>query len=114
MRTVTIMRGCLSKGKDVGKGHITFQTVKFTKANGITERLKALEYVNGLMGKLIKVIGSIIKKMEWVFSNGLMGVNIVDIIEMIKNMVKVPIFGLMAENISANGKMISAMEKVNT
>lgn len=57
MQTVTIMKACLSKAKDVVKGHITFQMVKSTKASGTTERLKALEFVNGLMEKLIKVIG---------------------------------------------------------
>lgn len=57
MQMVTIIKACLSKEKDVVKEHITFQMVKFTKASGITERLKALEYVNGLMEKLMKVIG---------------------------------------------------------
>lgn len=113
-QTVTIMKACLNKEKDVDKEHITFRMVKSTKVSGTMEKLKALGYVNGLMEKLIKVIGSIIRKMEWDFSNGLMGVNIVDTIEMIKNMAKVPMFGLMVENISANGKMISAMEKANT
>jgi len=112
-QTVTNMKECLNKGKDVGKEHTTFQMVKFTKVNGTTEKLKALEYVNGLMEKLMKVIGLIIRKMVWVFSNGLMGVNIVDTIEMIKNMVKVHMFGQMVENISVNGKMINVMEKVN-
>lgn len=112
-QTVINMKECLNKVNDVGKEHTTFQMAKFTKVNGTTEKLKALEYVNGLMEKLMKVIGLIIRKMEWVFSNGLMGVNIVDTIEMIKNMVKVHMFGQMVENISVNGKMINVMEKVN-
>lgn len=113
MQMGTNMKECSSKAKDVERELIIFQMVRFTRDNGTMEKLKDLESVNGLMEKLIKVIGWIIRKMGWGFLNGLMDVNIEDTIETIKNMVKVLMYGLMVENILDNGKMINVMEKDN-
>lgn len=113
MRMGTNMKECSSKAKDVERELIIFQMVRFTRDNGTMEKLKVLESVNGLMEKLMKATGWIIRKMGWVFLNGLMDVNIEDTIETIKNMVKVLMYGLMGENILDNGKMINVMEKDN-
>ena len=113
MQMGTNMKECSSKAKDVERELIIFQMVRFTRDNGTMEKLKVLESVNGLMEKLMKATGWIIRKMGWVFLNGLMDVNIEDTIETIKNMVKVLMYGLMGENILDNGKMINVMEKDN-
>ncbi len=114
MQTETNMKVCSSKVKDVVKVFITFLKDKSTKENGIMAKYKALAYANGLMGNFMKVIGSIIKKVDKASINGLMEDNIKAVIEMIKNMVKGHIYGLMVENILENGRMIKGMEKAST
>ena len=69
------------------------------------------EYIYGVMGGNIMVIGNLIELMEKVFLNGLMGENILGIIRMIKNMDMVYLNGLMGKNIKVIGKMGNKMEK---
>lgn len=113
MQMETSMRVCSNKEKDLARGRIIFQTDRFTKDNGTVVRLKGLEFVSGLMGKLIKVIGWITKKMVWAFLNGPMDVNIAVTTGMIKNTVRAHMFGRMGENILVNGRVINVMEKAN-
>ncbi len=75
---------------------------------------KALEFVNGQMGKYMRATGQIIKRMDKAILNGQMEDNIEDIIEMTKNTVKGLTHGQMVENIQENGKMIKDMGKDNT
>ncbi len=58
------MKECLNKVKGQEKARIISHRDKYIKENGIMEKYKGLEYVNGPMASIIKVIGWIIKKVD--------------------------------------------------
>lgn len=91
----TNTKECLSRGKEVDKGRTILLMDKYTKANGITARLRDLAYANGLTEKSTKVIGLTVKRMVKEFINGLMEDSTKALIEMTKNKDKAHIFGPM-------------------
>jgi len=86
MLTITNIKECLNKVKEMGKGHTILQTVKYIKDNGSMEKFKDLGFVYGQTGRNMKGIGKIIKKMEKDIILGLMEDLIRGCIETIKSM----------------------------
>jgi len=96
---VIVMKGCLSKEKDVVKEHTITQQVRFIKEDGLTEELKVMVCVLGQMEKNTMDNGKITKNMVQGHTLGLMVEFMKVTIGTIKNMVMELIFGLTVENI---------------